>query len=283
MRKIYITLLIAILCGGCTSRRPADGEPLYVSILPLRSLVQGIVGDDFDIEVLVPPGASPETFEPTPRQFVGLNKARMVFNVGLIDFETTLLAKVEDQAKVVDLSRGIELIAGTCSHGSHGHTHTHGIDPHVWTSPRALQKMAENAYEAIREAYTDSVKYETNYRLLQQELKALDERTAARIAASDVEYFIIYHPALTYYARDYGLRQIAIEADGKEPSAKQLTQLIRQAREDGVRRILYQSQFPASAVEVIARDIDAEYAEVDPLREDVIANIEEITGIITRR
>lgn len=283
MRKIYITLLIAILCGGCTSRRPADGEPLYVSILPLRSLVQGIVGDDFDIEVLVPPGASPETFEPTPRQFVGLNKARMVFNVGLIDFETTLLAKVEDQAKVVDLSRGIELIAGTCSHGSHGHTHTHGIDPHVWTSPRALQKMAENAYEAIREAYPDSVKYETNYRLLQQELKALDERTAARIAASDVEYFIIYHPALTYYARDYGLRQIAIEADGKEPSAKQLTQLIRQAREDGVRRILYQSQFPVSAVEVIARDIDAEYAEVDPLREDVIANIEEITGIITRR
>ena len=256
MRKIYITLLIAILCGGCTSRRPADGEPLYVSILPLRSLVQGIVGDDFDIEVLVPPGASPETFEPTPRQFVGLNKARMVFNVGLIDFETMLLAKIEDQAKVVNLSRGIELIAGTCSHGSHGHTHTHGIDPHVWTSPRALQKMAENAY---------------------------DERTAARIAASDVEYFIIYHPALTYYARDYGLRQIAIEADGKEPSAKQLTQLIRQAREDGVRRILYQSQFPASAVEVIARDIDAEYAEVDPLREDVIANIEEITGIITRR
>ena len=283
MRKIYITLLIAILCGGCTSRRPADGEPLYVSILPLRSLVQGIVGDDFDIEVLVPPGASPETFEPTPRQFVGLNKARMVFNVGLIDFETMLLAKVEDQAKVVDLSRGIELITGTRSHASHGHTHTHGIDPHVWTSPRALQKMAENAYEAIREAYPDSVKYETNYRLLQQELKALDERTAARIAASDVEYFIIYHPALTYYARDYGLRQIAIEADGKEPSAKQLTQLIRQAREDGVRRILYQSQFPASAVEVIARDIDAEYAEVDPLREDVIANIEEITGIITRR
>ena len=283
MRKIYIALLIAIVCGGCTSRRPSGGEPLYVSILPLRSLVQGIVGDDFDIEVLVPPGASPETFEPTPRQFVGLNKARMVFNVGLIDFENTLLAKVEDQEKVVNLSRGIELIAGTCSHGSHGHTHTHGIDPHVWTSPRALQKMAENAYEAIRKAYPDSVKYETNYRLLQQELKALDERTAARIAASDVEYFIIYHPALTYYARDYGLRQIAIEADGKEPSAKQLTQIIRQAREDGVRRILYQSQFPASAVEVIARDIDAQYVEVDPLREDVIANIEEITGIITQR
>ena len=97
MRKIYIALLIAIVCGGCTSRRQADGEPLYVSILPLRSLVQGIVGDDFDIEVLVPPGASPETFEPTPRQFVGLNKARMVFNVGLIDFEQNLLRDFPDR------------------------------------------------------------------------------------------------------------------------------------------------------------------------------------------
>ena len=145
------------------------------------------------------------------------------------------------------------------------------------------QKMAENAYEAIREAYPDSVKYETNYRLLQQELKALDERTAARIAASDVEYFIIYHPALTYYARDYGLRQVAIETDGKEPSAKQLTAIIRQAREDGVRRIFYQKQFPASTVEIIARDIDAEYVEIDPLDEDAIGAIDAMTDSITAK
>ena len=283
MRKIYIILLIAFFSGSCASRRQAEEGTLYVSILPLRSLVQGIVGDDFNIEVLVPPGASPETFEPTPRQFIGLNKAQMIFNVGLIDFETTLLSKVEDSSKVVDLSRGIELIAGSCSHCSHGHTHAHDVDPHVWTSPRALQKMAENAYGAIRAAYPDSVKYEANYRRLQRELTELDERTAAQIAGSGVRYFIIYHPALTYYARDYGLQQVAIEADGKEPSAKQLTQIIRQAREDGVRRILYQSQFPASAVEVIARDIDAEYVEIDPLREDVIANIGEITDIITRK
>lgn len=112
---------------------------------------------------------------------------------------------------------------------------------------------------------------------------ALDARTGEKIAQSSIEYFIIYHPALTYYARDYGIRQVAIEADGKEPSAKRLTQVIRQAREDGVRRILYQNQFPASSVEIIARDIDAEYVEVDPLREDAIANIDAITDIITRR
>lgn len=283
MHKKLIYILIFALTGACTPHQQADENTLYVSILPLRSLVEKIVGDDFKIEVLVPPGASPETFEPTPRQFIGLNRAEMIFNVGLIDFETTLLSKIEDRGKVVNLSRGIELIAGSCSHGGHGHTHAHGVDPHVWTSPRALQKMAENAYAAIHSAYPDSVKYETNFKRLQEELQALDARTGGKIAQSGVGYFIIYHPALTYYARDYGIRQVAVEADGKEPSAKQLTQIIRQAREDGVRRILYQSQFPASAVEIIARDIDAEYIEVDPLREDVIANIDAITDIITQQ
>lgn len=299
MHKKLVYILIFALIGACTPHQQADENTLYVSILPLRSLVGKIVGDDFKIEVLVPPGASPETFEPTPRQFIGLNRAEMIFNVGLIDFETTLLSKIEDRGKVVNLSQGIELTAGSCSHTcphakqavhdghdtSHTetHSHAHGVDPHVWTSPRALQKMAENAYAAIRRAYPDSVKYEANYKRLQADLQALDARTGEKIAQSGIEYFIIYHPALTYYARDYGIRQVAIEADGKEPSAKQLTQIIRQAREDGVRRILYQSQFPASAVEIIARDIDAEYVEVDPLREDAIANIDAITDIITQQ
>ena len=149
-------------------------------------------------------------------------------------------------------------------------------------APRIAENGAER-YAAIRRAYPDSAKYETNYKRLQADLRALDARTGEKIAQSGIEYFIIYHPALTYYARDYGIRQVAIEADGKEPSAKRLTQVIRQAREDGVRRILYQNQFPASSVEIIARDIDAEYVEVDPLREDAIANIDAITDIITRR
>lgn len=279
MHKLTAYLLAAVLISSCAPTQTTDENTLYVSILPLRSIVQQIVGDDFKVEVLVPPGASPETFEPTARQFVNLNKAQLVFNVGLIDFETTLLNKMEDQEKVVNLSRGIDLIEGTCSHA--GHHHAHGVDPHVWTSPKALQRMAANAYEAIRNACPDSVKYETRYNRLQARLKELDARTAEKIARSGVEYFIVYHPALTYFARDYGLRQVAIEADGKEPSAKQLTAIIRQAREDGVRKIFYQSQFPASTVEIIARDIDAGFVEIDPLAEDAIANIDRMTDLIT--
>lgn len=329
MQKLVLKLLVCACIGSlCSCAQPVqpEEETLYVSILPLKSIVGGIVGDDFDVRVLVPAGASPETFEPTPRQFVDLNRARLIFNVGLIDFETTLLGKIEARDKVVDLSRGIDLIAGSCSHAhgkvaradephaaamseeqqtagshaaatpgerqlagshaatpapqAHGHSHAHGIDPHIWTSPRALQRMAANAYEAIHALWPDSVKYTENHARLQEQLAALDARTAGKIAASGVRYFIVYHPALTYYARDYGLQQVAIEDDGKEPSARALARLIEQARRDGVRRIFYQSQFPASAVEVIARDIEAQSVAIDPLKEDVIANIDSLTDLI---
>lgn len=283
MNKAIFSLLIAGFLSACSPQPASQEKTLYVSILPIRSLVKEIVGEDFRIEVLVPPGASPETFEPTPRQFIGLNEAQLVFNVGLLEFETALLDKIEDRMKIVDLSRGIVRIEGSCAHaGRNGSDHAHGVDPHVWTSPRALQRMAENAYEAIHARWPDSAKYTANHARLQEELRQLDLRTAEKIARSGIRYFIIYHPALTYYARDYGLRQEAVEADGKEPSAKRLTALIRQARKDGIGRILYQSQFPVSVVETIARDIGAECAEIDPLREDAIANIDSITDLIVR-
>lgn len=283
MNKDIFSLLIAGFLSACSPQPASQEKTLYVSILPIRSLVKEIVGEDFRIEVLVPPGASPETFEPTPRQFIGLNEAQLVFNVGLLEFETALLDKIEDRTKIVDLSRGIVRIEGSCAHaGRNGSDHAHGVDPHVWTSPRALQRMAENAYEAIHARWSDSAKYTANHARLQEELRQLDLRTAEKIARSGIRYFIIYHPALTYYARDYGLRQEAVEADGKEPSAKRLTALIRQARKDGIGRLLYQSQFPVSVVETIARDIGAECAEIDPLREDAIANIDSITDLIVR-
>lgn len=293
MKHSIMALLAALSLAACAPEPEPERETLCVSILPLRSLVGEIVGDDFRIDVLVPSGASPETFEPTPRQIVALDKARMIFGVGLLDFEVSLLQKIENREKLVILSRGIKLLEGTCAHARHhdtvdggraeedAHNHAHGIDPHIWTSPRELQRMAANAYEAIHAAWPDSTKYTENYRRLSRELQELDRRTAGKIARSGVKAFIIYHPALTYYARDYGIRQEAVETDGKEPSAKRLAELIRMARREGIRQIFYQKQFPASVVETIARDMDARTVAIDPLREEVIANIDSITDLIT--
>lgn len=286
IHRIFVALFLASICavsGGCAGS-PKPSQTLYVSILPLRTLVYGIVGDDFPIEVLVPPGASPETFEPSARQFAVLREAQLIFNVGLIDFEQTLLTKLPEPQKIVNLSEGIELIAGCCSHGVHAAcgdgTHRHGVDPHVWTSPRALRRMADNAYEAIRRICPDSAKYAANHARLVAEIDRLDERVRTEIAESGTAEFMIFHPALTYYARDYGIRQIVVEQEGKEPSAKRLAALIRQAREEGIDRILYQRQFPRSTVETIARDMGADPVEIDPLREDVFDNILIITESI---
>ena len=280
MKQILHILPLLLLVGCSAKPRPAADTTLTVSILPPRQIVSSIVGDDFGIEVLVPAGASPETFEPTARQIAALDRSTLVFSVGLIDFERNLLARIGSPERMVDLSSGIEPIAGDCSHAKTEKQHAHGIDPHIWTSPRELRIMARNAYEAIARQWPDSVKYRDNYALLDARLRDLDSLTAAEIARSGRSYFLIYHPALTYYARAYGIRQVAIEEQGKEPSPKRLSRLIEQARKDGIRRVFYQSQFPASSVEILASDIGATPVAIDPLAEDVTGNIRHITHLI---
>ena len=275
---IYILLLSLF---GCADIRSTNDRTIFVSIAPLKFIVNEITGDDFDIEIIVPSGASPETFEPTPKQFISLNKSQLIMNVGLIDFEQNLISKISDREKIVDLSRGVETVAGNCSHNHHGHHCHHGVDPHIWSSPKILKIIARNAYEAIHAIYPDSAKYYTAYQRLNERFDELDTEIKELCDKSVNRYFIIYHPALTYLARDYGIEQIAIEHEGKEPSVKRLAYIINKARADKVRRVFYQSQFPRSSVEAIAADIDAEPTEIDPLQENVIENLLYITRLIT--
>ena len=141
--------------------------------------------------------------------------------------------------------------------------------------------MAKNAYEAIIAEYSDSVKYTEAYNVLIHNLNELDTECANLCKESSTEAFVIYHPALTYFARSYGLEQIAIEKDGKEPSAKHLVTIINEAKVKGVKCLLYQVQYPRSAVEVIAKDMSIECYEIDPLKENVVDNILDITHTIT--
>ncbi len=273
-----LCLFMVMMLSSCSAPQTSDKDSLYVSILPLRGLLHEIVGDDFEVKVLVPPGANPETFELSARQLADLHRSRLVFGVGLIPFEESLLAQLKETT--INLSHGIPLLEGVCGHVHRG---AHGTDPHIWTSPKALKIMAENAFDAIRKIYPDSVKYAQNYARLNQKLEELDQYVAERIASSEVRYFIIYHPALTYYAEDYGIEQRSIEFEGKEPSARHIAGIIRQAREDHVDRIFCQIQFPQTTVEIIASDIGAQIVTIDPLAEDILANIRRITDLITEQ
>lgn len=275
--RTAIIAAAATLLAGCAAPEPTP--TIYVSIAPLKFLTEAIVGNDFPVEVLVPAGAGPETFEPTPRQMSALHRAQLVVGTGLIDFEQNLLRDLSERGEVVDLSRGIALVAGSCSH-THGTTHAHGVDPHIWTSPKALKIMASNLYEALHRIHPDSARYTTAYLALRDSLDALDLETARTLRAARVRAFAVYHPALTYYARDYGLEQIAIEHEGKEPSARHLASVIDRMRRDSIRRILYQAQYPVSTVEAVAGDAGARPTPFDPLDEQVTDNIRRITRML---
>ena len=287
--KAIIAIFAIFLFIGCAERKVVIENRAVVSIAPLKPLVEKILGEDFEVSVLVPQGASPETFEPTPKQLREVETARFVFGTGLLEFEQELLHRITRNEQIINLSQGIELIAGTCSHAHHAHTttcehghhHAHGIDPHIWCSPKALGKMAENTYNAIAREMPDSTKYGERYTALCIKLLELDEEVTELCRQSPHSTFFIYHPALTYLARDYGLTQVAVEHEGKEPSAKHLSRIIEQARAEGVKHIFYQSEFPASSVEVICNDIGATAVEINPLEEDIFENIRHIVTLIT--
>lgn len=290
--KSILALFFATMFVGCAERKIVVENRAVVSIAPLKPLVENILGDDFEVSILVPQGASPETFEPTPKQLREVETARFVFGTGLLDFEQALLHRVARNEQIINLSQGIELIAGTCSHAHHNHNtackhgcshehHAHGIDPHIWCSPKALGKMAENTHNAIAREVPDSTKYEERYTSLCIRLLELDEEVAEMCRQSPRSTFYIYHPALTYLARDYGLTQVAVEHEGKEPSAKHLARIIEQARAEGIKHIFYQSEFPASSVEVICKDINATAVEINPLEEGIFDNIRHIVTLIT--
>ena len=280
--KTIILLIVATLFIGCGNRETKVENCAVVSIAPLKPLVQEILGNDFEVIVLVPQGASPETFEPTPKQLQKVESARFVFGTGLLAFEQELLNRVARKEQIINLSQDIEIVGGCCSHSHHhGHGHAHGVDPHVWCSPKSLVKMAENMHKAIALEMPDSTKYAERYNALNTKLLGLDKEVAEMCSKSSHKSFLIYHPALTYLARDYGLTQIAIENEGKEPSSKHLNHIIKHARENGVKHVFYQSEFPASAVEVICNDIGATAVEINPLDEDITSNIRHIATLIT--
>ncbi|MBO7189644.1 MAG: zinc ABC transporter substrate-binding protein [Alistipes sp.] len=282
IKKLAILLILTTIICGCGGVSEDEGKKtIYVTITPLQAIVEEVTGGDYKVETLVPKGASPESFEPTAKQLMALNDAEQIFSVGLINFEQSLISSVKQSNRIVNLSKGVELLAGSCSHC--GHHHSHGIDPHIWTSPRALKRMVENIGETMCKIAPDSVKYQVNTDKLLCKLNTLDSLCNSKIYANGVDAIMIYHPAFTYYAHDYGIEQIAVEQDGKEPSPRQLTTLVEKARNHNITTILIQPQYGKDKLRALATECGAEIVEVDPLCEDIVAEIERVTNIICSR
>lgn len=283
-RRVGLFLLLPLL-AGCRADRPTE-TVLTASIPPIKYLVATITCNDFPVETLLPAGSSPESYAPTAQQIAGLERSALIFTSGLFDFEQEVLARTTGAGaadRVVDLSAGIDLLTGHTHATDDDTRHAHHYDPHIWTSPERLKTMAANAYDAIHRRFPDSVRYTQAYAQLIGRLDEASRQIADRLAASDTHSFVIYHPALGYYAADYGCTQLALENEGKEPSAQHIESIIRRMEQEGIRTILYQQEFPVSVVQAVADDAHAAACPINPLAEEIVDELLRITDLITAR
>ncbi|MHC4608027.1 MAG: metal ABC transporter solute-binding protein, Zn/Mn family [Planctomycetota bacterium] len=251
---------------------PAQGKiRVFVSILPQAYFVERIAGRHAEIHVLVKPGQSPETYEITPRQMDDLARAQVFFRIG-VPFEETLMPRISDTCpnlKIVDTSEGVPFIA------MDDHGHDHGRDPHIWLDPNNVKIMADTICDVFTERLPAHAEEFENGRLAFRQDLGTRGRWPGRERLQGRTMYV-FHPAFGYFARRYGLKQAAIEREGKAPGARHLDELIREMKSEGVRAIFVQSQHPVREAETIARAIGAEVIELDPLARDYLENHKEM-------
>ncbi len=290
MQKYLYIIFLLVLIVGCTSGSRNNNEGnrvLTVTIEPQRYFLDQIVGDAFIINTLVPPGSSPETYEPAPSVMVDMAKSDIYFMVGDLGFENAWskrLAENNPNVAIVNCSEGIERMEGhDHSHDQehdHAHDHDHhhgditahvhahsGVDPHVWSSPRAVKVLVRNMLDAVVKLDPDNEEtFRTNFDALSVKIERTDSLVRDLLKDAPSKSFIIYHPALGYFARDYGLHQISIEFEGKSPFPSQIKEIVDVARKEKINTIFIERGFDTKNASVIAQEIGAEVFEIDLLR-----------------
>ncbi len=281
MKKISIVLMFLLVSIF------ANAKEITVSILPQKYFVQKIVGDNFNINVMVKPGASPATYEPKSSQMRDLVKSDVYFSIG-VPFENVWLERFKQNAKntlFVDTSHGIEKIAmEKHSHGEKDHDehdehkhekhedhdedhHEHaGLDPHVWLDPVLVKMQAKNILDAVVKIDSSNKDfYEKNYENFMKELNILHNDIKNILEETTHKEFMVFHPSWGYFAKRYDLEQIAIEVEGKEPKPNEMVEMIEDAKKHNIKIVFVAPQFSQNSAKTISKSLNANVVTIDPL------------------
>jgi zinc transport system substrate-binding protein len=268
-----IGIVLISLVSGCIAEESLDDARIgvVVTIPPQEAFVKAVGGDHVAITVMVPPGASPHTYEPTPGQLRDLDKADIYFKVGSgVDFELDWMDKItamNPEMLVVDSSEGTTKI---------------GDDPHIWNSPINARRMVENVCAGLIQVDPlNAENYTASKDEYLRELDELDGYIHARLDGFTNRAFMIYHPAFGYFADEYNLTQIAIAHEGKEPTPKVIQDCIDNAREYNLSYIYVSPQFATKDAEAIAHEIGGETVFIDPLAKNYIANMRAVAASLS--
>jgi zinc transport system substrate-binding protein len=288
-----LSALFALILTPLSGALAGDGLPVFVSILPQQYLVQQIGGEHVDVQVMVAPGASPATYEPKPRQMAALSRARLYFAIG-VPFETAWLDKIaaaNPAMQVVHTEEGIRKRPmvehpheggpdGDADHNPAESRHGHGIlDPHIWLSPPLVKLQAATIMEALMAADpAHAADYERNGRRFQAAIDTLDQDLKKIFAGQAGRRFMVFHPSWGYFAAAYGLVQVPIELEGKDPKPAQLQALIQYARQHRIKVIFVQPQFSRRSAAIVAAEIGGRVVLADPLALDWMENLRHVAG-----
>lgn len=265
---------------GCKSNQQKAGmaesnakPTVTVTIPPYQYFVDKIAGDKVDVNVMVSNGNNPETYEPNAQQMMELSNSALYLKVGSIGFEQTWMKKLQDNApdmKVIDTSVGI----------TPAKTPGGNIDPHVWMSCKNARIISSNIFKALCQLEPENKTFfQKNYQQLLSSIDRQDSiiRKSFKDNPEMVRKFVIYHPILTYFARDYQLEQLAIEEEGREPSAAQLKSLIERARMQKIRYCLIQAEFANRNTTTFIKESQTKAMDINPLQADWANAMKEVS------
>lgn len=279
-RALSLLLVFAVLAAPATGFSAEAPIGVFVSILPQKYFVQRVGGDRVSVSVMVGPGRSPATYEPTPRQLSRLAAARLYFRIG-VAFETVWMERIgaaNPDMKIIDTRRGIRLRDVDTAAPENADAADGGIkDPHVWTDPMLVKIMAAHIRDALIEADPGHRQdYANNYIGFAADLDRLDRQLRELFLGVSSRSFMVFHPSWGYFADAYGLKQIPIESAGKEPGPRTLSALIDRGRKAHVKVIFVQRQFSQRTADTVAQALGARVVMVDPLAEDYMDNLRHV-------
>lgn len=259
MKYILIAFTLFFV-ASCSIKNNETENVVTVSITPQKYFAEQLLPDGYKVNVMVPPGSSPATYEPTPRQLQLLSKSAAYVRIGAIEFEEVWMDKIKDN------NPDLEIIYSDKSvdYMKEGQER----DPHIWTSPQRVKILVSNMAEKFKPLFPeDAATIESNREQLMQRIDEVDKTIRNQLKPYRGKAFIIYHPALAYFANDYQLEQIAIEHHGKEPSAHDMEHIMKKGKNMNIRTVFIQKQFDRQSAVTIAEELDAKVVTVNPLSE----------------
>jgi len=262
MRKTLLLFLIVL--AGCFTPASKSSKPVVlVTIPPYAYFVEQIAGDLVSIEIFVPQGANPHTYEPTPKQVEKFAGAQIWFRFGDPIEQKILPFLREKHVKDINLSKNLPLLTAT-EHACGDHVHE-GKDLHVWLDPHLAVKQAKKISQALSQVWPEHQNlFEQNYLQLAERLGTLDQEIQAELKDYEGITLMVSHPALGYFCKRYGLHQLSIECEGKDPLPKQVAHVVKEAQEKDVKVIFIEPQYNNKGATLIAEKLELPIYQIDP-------------------